>query len=103
ILDLDQRCNLNHEALDLLEEKNTNSSSSSSVGKGNKRWIYTGDIFVQMNEDQCRKTLSHENNHIENELQTEQQYLKAKEDHLNKLLRDVNKEKDLYFQQQQQQ
>ncbi|KAN0023045.1 hypothetical protein ACTFIU_009128 [Dictyostelium citrinum] len=92
ILDLDQRNNLNIEALD-----NIVNMKSENKNKNGKLWIYTGDIFIQMKESNAKELIIKENDAIESEIESLQSGLVEKQQNLKKLEMDYQLERNKLF------
>ncbi|EAL73241.1 hypothetical protein DDB_G0267576 [Dictyostelium discoideum AX4] len=92
ILDLDQRNNLNIEALD-----NIVNIKSENKNKNGKLWIYTGDIFIQMKENNAKELIIKENDAIESEIESLQSGLVEKQQNLKKLEMDYQLERNKLF------
>ncbi|KAM9984384.1 hypothetical protein ACTFIZ_004094 [Dictyostelium cf. discoideum] len=92
ILDLDQRNNLNIEALD-----NIVNIKSENKNKNGKLWIYTGDIFIQMKESNAKELIIKENDAIESEIESLQSGLVEKQQNLKKLEMDYQLERNKLF------
>ncbi|KAN0031091.1 hypothetical protein ACTA71_004063 [Dictyostelium dimigraforme] len=92
ILDLDQRNNLNIEALD-----NIVNMKSENKNKNGKLWIYTGDIFIQMKEGNAKELIIKENDAIESEIESLQSGLVEKQQNLKKLEMDYQLERNKLF------
>ncbi|KAK5576752.1 hypothetical protein RB653_007896 [Dictyostelium firmibasis] len=90
ILDLDQRNNLNIEALD-------NIVNMKSENKNGKLWIYTGDIFIQMKEGNAKELIIKENDSIESEIGSLQSGLVEKQQNLKQLEIDYQLERNKLF------
>ncbi|KYR02361.1 hypothetical protein DLAC_11468 [Tieghemostelium lacteum] len=89
ILDLDQRNNLNIEAIDIIDSQNKQSKPKS------KMWIYSGDIFIQLKSKETKHLLLVENDHMESEIEKLRTEIKDKEheyiDNEKKLEKERNK------------
>ncbi|EGC31814.1 hypothetical protein DICPUDRAFT_89486 [Dictyostelium purpureum] len=92
IIDLDQRNNLNFEALD-----NITTNKNGTSNKNGKLWIYTGDIFIQMKEASAKELIIQENDTIENEIMKLRLGLDDKEKQLKQLEKDYELERSKIF------
>ncbi|EFA74892.1 hypothetical protein PPL_11926 [Heterostelium album PN500] len=90
LVDLNHRYKLNQEALSILNKQR-------SSGDTNKRWVYTGDIFILMKDDHCNRTMLEENTEIEKELKHQESFLKKKEEQLIRVSKDADIEREKFF------